>query len=190
MIEISNQTRTITEFPLMKPSVLQDKILELVSSGDLRQTKGVTEIISLISNQNEFDELFALIGTDRLINMRVADALEKISRNKPEWINIHKQRLLSFLESVTDKELLWHLVQMSSRIKWTKTETEQIVRLLSGFLIDKKQSKIVRVSCLQALYELSPQSTSIKSALNMLTDKLQHENIPSLHARLKKLKLI
>lgn len=175
---------------MVKSPGSSQKIISLISGGDLRQTRGVNVLISLISNQKDFDDLFEIIGEDRLINMRIADALEKLSRNNPQWLNTHKLKILRLLSTYQEKEFLWHLVQMCSRVKWSKKEIKIVTTLLSNFLTDKNQSRIVRVSSLQALFELSMESPYIKSKLHLLANEILHENVPSLNARLKKLRLV
>ncbi len=175
---------------MLKSPGSSQKIISLISGGDLRQTRGVNILISLISNQKDFDDLFEIIGEDRLINMRIADALEKLSRNNPQWLNTHKLKILRLLSTYQEKEFLWHLVQMCTWVKWSKTEIKIVTTLLSNFLTYKNQSRIVRVSSLQALFELSMESSYIKSKLHLLANEILHENVPSLNARLKKLRLV
>jgi hypothetical protein len=150
---------------MLKSPGSSQKIISLISGGDLRQTRGVNILISLISNQKD-------------------------SRNNPQWLNTHKLKILRLLSAYQEKEFLWHLVQMCTWVKWSKTEIKIVTTLLSNFLTYKNQSRIVRVSSLQALFELRMESPYIKSKLHLLANEMQHENVPSLNARLKKLRLV
>jgi hypothetical protein len=60
-----------------------EEIKKLLIGGDLRSIGDSSKIIKLINNQNDFDLLFGFINSDdRLIVMRAADVIEKITRNK------------------------------------------------------------------------------------------------------------
>lgn len=57
-----------------------------LSGGDLRSIGRADAIAKDVQTQHQFDELFeALFHNDRLIVMRAADAIEKITRGKPEY---------------------------------------------------------------------------------------------------------
>lgn len=52
-----------------------------LQGGDLRSIADVDQLIPLIKTQKTFDELFSCLESeDRLIVMRAADAIEKITR--------------------------------------------------------------------------------------------------------------
>jgi hypothetical protein len=59
--------------------------------------------------------------------------------------------------------------------------------LLTGWALDKKNSRIVRVNALQALFELTWIKPDGVAELARLMKALSAENIPSLNARIKTL---
>jgi len=100
---------------MLPPS--KEQITTLLSGGDLRSISGANEVVALISSQELFDTLFSLLlGNDRLIAMRAADAIEKVSKTKPEWLQSHKQTLLRLSSTSKHIELGWHLAQLLSRL--------------------------------------------------------------------------
>jgi len=54
---------------------------------------------------------------------------------------------------------------------------------------DKTNSRIVRVNSMQALFELSRQNKKFTKKFQQLIGELQKENIPSINARIRKLKV-
>jgi hypothetical protein len=54
---------------------------------------------------------------------------------------------------------------------------------------DKTNSRIVRVNSMQALFELSSQNKKFAKKFQQLIGDLQKENIPSINARIRKLKV-
>ena len=158
--------------------------------GDLRSIAEVDKLIPLIKNQNDFDRLFdILFSENRLEVMRAADAIEKITLNKGSYLQKHKNSLLKLLSTAQDKELKWHLALLASRIKLTNKDLEIVVSKLKEWISDKTESRIVRVNSIQALYNLSLQHKGLKKDFNLLVKNIRNENIASINARLKKLKI-
>jgi len=161
-----------------------------LKGGDLRSISNVNQLISLIKNQQDFDDLFSqMYSDDRLIIMRAADAIEKVTINTPSFLTKHKSELLHFLDKAHDKEFKWHLVLLTSRLKLTNDEFTLVWSRLKEWVLDKNESKIVRVNSLQTLYDLTQNNKEFKNEILLLIQKLEKENIPSLNARIKKLKL-
>ena len=160
-----------------------------LSGGDLRSIGSVNELLPLIKTQKDFDELFVyLFSEDRLIVMRAADAVEKVTLIKPDYLQKHKSNILKLLKTSKDKELKWHLALLTSRIKYAPKELKEVFKILIRWAEEKTESKIVRVNSLQSLYDLSRENKELRKDFKTLIDKISKENIPSINARLKKFK--
>ena len=158
--------------------------------GDRRSIGNVNEIIQSIQTQQEFDNLLKdVLSHERIIAMRSADAVEKITRKNHRWLETHKPVLLELLHSTIDKELQWHVAQLITRVDLTDKELYVVWDKLAYWMLNRNESKIVRVNSLQALYELSRENPTLGQALTHLVNSIRHENIPSLDARIRKLKL-
>lgn len=120
--------------------------------------------------------------------MRAADAIEKITLDKTAFLQGHKQELIHFLDTAKDKEFKWHLVLLVSRLELSHTDLERVWPKLTEWATDKSESKIVRVNALQALYELAAHHKKWQKNMEPIVQQLENENIPSINARLKKLK--
>jgi hypothetical protein len=163
-------------------------VKKYLQGGDLRSIADVDQLIPLIKTQKTFDELFSCLDSDdRLIVMRAADAIEKITRDHPEYLDSHKIRLIRLLNTARDKELKWHLVLLIPKIDLNNKELGQVWNKLYIWAKDKKGSRIVRVNSLQALYELSEKYRELKKDFEFTAQEVKTEGIPSINARLKML---
>lgn len=164
------------------------ELKEYLQGGDLRSIADVDQLIPLIETQQDFDGLFAYLNSeDRLIVMRAADTIEKITKAHPEYLETHKSRLIILLNSAQDKELKWHVALLASRIGLSKNELEQVWNKLEVWARDRLESKIVRVNSLQSLYELSRKHSERKKDFELTAQEVKTEGIPSINARIRKL---
>ena len=163
--------------------------IKILSGGDLRSIGSANAIAKQVQTQYQFDELFeALFHNDRLIVMRAVDAVEKITQNKPDYLKSHKKSLLRLLKEAKDKEFKWHLALLVARLKLTKPELGKLWEILSNWALDSSESKIVRVNSIQTLFDLSKQAPELTEDFDLTISQLEREEIPSIKARIRKLK--
>lgn len=183
---INNVTRTAKEIF----SSQDVSLLKKLGGGDLRSIAGANEIASAIRTQNEFNKLFAcLLHPDRKIVMRTADAIEKITRTFPLFLEPHKTAIFSLCTSADHIELKWHLAQLLPRIPVSEKEFMWVWNCLAGWAINTKESRIVRANSFEGLFILLKTRIEMKPDFERMLTKIIDENIPSLNARIKKLKL-
>lgn len=162
-----------------------------LTGGDLRSIGKSNQLIQLIKNQDDFDILFIYLNhPDRIISMRAADAIEKITLHHTDYLQKHKNLILKLTSQPLEKEIKWHLALLVPRLNLSKKEMESQWKIFNTWAADKSESKIVRVNALQALYELAIKYPALQKALNNIAKKIGSDNTPSLNARLRKLKLI
>ena len=164
-------------------------MLEKLSGGDLRSIGKVDLIMSEIQSQNDFDVLFNFLYSDnRLVVMRAADAIEKITIKHADYLCVHKEEILMFCKCATNIEFKWHLALILPRLPFLGNEYTYVLETLSSWLLDPKESKIVRANSMQALFELSKQDLETKEKLDNILNKVEKENVPSLIARIRKIR--
>ncbi len=162
--------------------------IKYLSGGDLRSIADVNEVVSLIKTQTDFDKLFQYLRiNDRLVVMRAADAIEKITVQNPEYLSGHNQAIIDLLNTADNKELKWHLALLSSRLDLSARDLGTVWDKLIGWVTDKNESKIVRVNSIQALFDLANKNEVLKSDFYSVIQSIENENIPSINARLRKL---
>lgn len=168
-----------------------NSLKQLLSQGDLRSIGQSNYVVSIIDNQHMFDELFQLLyDADRRIVMRAADALEKLSVTHPHYLSPHKKDMILCLSQAENKELKWHLALMISRLKLTDQEMELVWKQLSAWALNPSESNIVRVNSIQTLFEFSQQHSKLQNSFNRIISQLKYEAIPSIQARIKKMRLL
>ena len=163
-----------------------DKIL---FGGDLRSIGKSNSLIKKIKKQTDFDELFKyLFHKDRLVVMRTADIIEKITIHNPEYLAKHKKEIIELSTVSVNKEAKWHLALLLPRLSLDKKEFGKAWKILTIWVTDKTNSRIVRVNAVQALFELKKPGHESEINFRLILAELEKENIPSLNARIKKLK--
>ena len=162
---------------------------EIMKGGDLRSTGHSDKVLPLIDCREKFDQLFELLyHTDRLVVMRTADTVEKITIEHPEYLKNHKTEILNLFETAEDKELKWHLAQIVSRVRLNKNEVGKIWQIMTKWVLDPKESRIVRTNSVHGLFDLLSQYPVLEPDFRLTIDQVKKENIPSINARLRKLK--
>jgi len=159
------------------------------ANGDRRSIGNSNQLVPTITTQLAFDDQFDLLfHKERTVAMRAADTIEKVTKNKPQFLRSHKNALVSLLLNADNIELKWHLALMIPRLNLTKTELKQCWERLKTWALDPNESRIVRVNAIQALFDLLPKHNRLAPAeLLLVIETVSKENIPSVKARLKRL---
>ncbi len=163
-------------------------LLEYLQGGDLRSIAGADEVVSLVKTPSDFDRLFQyLFSEDRLVVMRAADAVEKITLKKPEYLHGHSDEVIQLIQTASDKELKWHLALIAARMDLMEAELDGVWSTLAIWARDPKESRIVRVNSIQALFDLSGKKPKLRESFEQIARQIDAENIPSISARLRKI---
>lgn len=168
---------------------MQTDFAQLLLGKDLRSIGRANEVVRLVGDQVTFDQLFGLLlHHERLLVMRAADAVEKITIGNPFFLNPHKHQLLSLLRSSVHKELKWHLALLIARVDLSAEELKEVWGILRYWALNPNESKIVRVNSIQGLFALSEKHHELMDAFLDTLHKLEDERIPSLQAGIRKLR--
>jgi len=160
-----------------------------LSGGDLRSIGKYYSIVAKVKTQEAFDELFKCMHyPDRVVVMRTADCVEKITATIPAYLEDHKREILELSKSSVDKELVWHLAQIIPRLNLAGGDFKKAWNILCRWALDKSGSRIVRVNSIAGLCDLAQGRVSEMNKLTKILAELEQENIPSLTARIKRLK--
>jgi hypothetical protein len=162
------------------------KLSKALAGGDLRSIGKSNSIILTIKNQKDFDTLFRLLfHSDRLVVMRAADAIEKITLEKTHYLKKHKKEIIGLLDAAKNKELKWHLALLIPRLPLGLREFNDAWDILAAWTLDKKNSRIVRVNSIQGLFEMTKPKNKMSPFFDKVVSQLEKENIPSVQARVK-----
>ena len=169
---------------------MNQQLTRILVGGDQRSLKGVEKVMEYVTDQESFDELFSLIfHHDRKLSMRAADAVEKITRRNFHYLTKHTDHLLALLHSNLEVEKKWHVAQLLCRVDINAQQLQDVWSMLTHWALNPNESKIVRVNALDALYRMSLEHSRLKENLDDTVKVLKTHAIPSLQARIKKLKL-
>ena len=162
---------------------------QILTGGDLRSIGRSNAIIADINSQENFDQLFKLLfHTDRIVVMRAADVVEKVTIKHPQYLVSHSKEVVDLCNVAENKEFKWHLALLLSRLHLKNREFKKAWDLLALWAKDKTNSRIVRVNAIQGLFELVSQKSSFAQHLKKILSEIEIENIPSINARIKKIR--
>lgn len=162
---------------------------KILAGGDLRSIGKSNEVVSSIKSQRDFDQLFnCLMHDDRLVVMRAADAIEKITIDHPKYLSGHKKKVLGLLDSAIHIELKWHVGLLVSRLRLNGEEFNSAWTTLRRWAKDRTNSRLVRVGAVQGLYEMAKQEPPRMKDFNAIARAVEKENIPSINARIRNIR--
>ena len=120
-----------------------------------------------------------------VVQMRAADAIEKITRQKPELLIHHKKKLLEVAARTGEKELRWHMAMMLPRLRLSGAERAAAVDILHEYL--KDSSSIVKTWAMQGLGEFACADRRLMARVRPMVEELTEIGTPAMRARGRKL---
>lgn len=170
-------------------SSLMNNFAHLLLGKDRRTIGKADNVADLVVDQDSFDKLFALLfHHERNLVMRAADAVEKVTRKHKQFLEPHKNQILSLLRSAIHIELKWHIAQLAPRLPLNPQELHEVWSILSYWVQNPNESKIVRVNSIQGLFDMATGNPAFETSFTNILDTVEHEPIASLRARIKKLR--
>ncbi len=163
-------------------------IYDLLKGHDLRSIGKSDEVVKLVtSDPLLFDEVFnGIFHEDKVVRARCADAVEKVAKKFPAYIQKKKKVILNNLQHFNQKEIRWHIALMLGYLKLTTREMGQA----SGYLfqwLNNEESIIVKVMCMQTLADFALNNRNILKSVNDEIRKQMINGAPAIKARGKKL---
>lgn len=162
-------------------------ILKKLAGGDRRSIGRSNEIVAEVLRQpSRLSHLFeGLANYDPLVRMRAADAIEKISAQRPELLRPFKKRLLEIAGKSEQQEVRWHAALMIPRLALTARERALAVDILFDYLRDR--SSIVKTFAMQGLASLAGTDSALRVRILPLLEELTEIGTPAMRARGRKL---
>lgn len=164
-------------------------VLQKLTGGDRRSIGRSDEVVAeVLAEPSLFGPLFeGLLQPDPLIRMRSADAIEKITRQQPTYLQPYKTKLIQQVSQIEQQEVCWHVAQLFSRLELTSEDRQAVWQILSTYLTH--QSKIVKTFAMQALAELAVQDASLRPGIIDQLETLTTTGSPAMQSRGRKLLL-
>ncbi len=163
------------------------RISALLKGSDRRSIGRSDEVAKLVLRApKRFAELIqCLWSDDPIVKMRAADAAEKVSAVKPEFLKPYKTELLGLLVEAEQIELRWHLAQMIPRLTLSQVERRRTAETLLHYLEDR--SSIVRTFALQALADISRGDAAFQPLVREILEQSTATGTAAMKARALKL---
>ncbi|HEV3253335.1 MAG TPA: hypothetical protein VG033_02940 [Candidatus Acidoferrales bacterium] len=164
-----------------------NRLLQKLGGGDRRSIGASNEVVAeVLARPALFRLVFeGLEMGDALVQMRSADAVEKITRGRPELLQRYKKRILGTIAENNQPEVRWHVASMIPRLKLTARERGVAVDILFDYLHER--SSIVKTCAMQGLAELAMKHAPLKVQVLPLLEELTETGTPAMRARGRKL---
>jgi hypothetical protein len=161
--------------------------LRKLKVGDGRSIGRSNEVVSdVLRRPHLFRVVFAgLSADDPWLRMRSADAVEKITAQRPDLLHPYKNTLIGKAAATGQKELRWHVAQMLPRLDLSVRERRRVFRILLTYLNDR--SSIVRTFAMQALVDIARDSPALLPTVHQHVKQLTIIGTPAMKARGRKL---
>ncbi len=162
-------------------------LLQSLSGGDRRSVgESKRAVLAVLECPELIGVLFQGVETsDPVLRMRCADAIEKITANRPELLVPFKETLLNRLSKLEQQEVRWHVAPLLARLPLSKAEETAVVNLLLGYTNDR--SSIVKTMSMQALADIALRSHRLLPEIKQHIEELSVIGTPAMKARGKKL---
>jgi HEAT repeat protein len=162
-------------------------LVRKLSGGDRRSIGKSEDVVSeVLADARLFDALVdCMLVEDPLVRMRAADAVEKITLMRPDFLKKHKTKLMARAAKIDQKEVRWHVAQLLPRLELNSTERKTVQTILQSYLTDG--SSIVRTFAMQALADLAMQDASLRPGIMKQLERLTKEGTPAMQSRGRKL---
>lgn len=164
----------------------QPSIAERLIGGDRRALGTADTIASEVLRHNElFGELFeAMLHDDPVVRVRASDAVEQLTRARPDLLVPFRKRLIDEVGQTEQTEIRRHVGQMLARIKLDAKERSRAIALLERYLAD--ESSAVTGPAMSALGDFAMEDAHLRRRIAPKIEKLMSGS-PALQARGKKI---
>lgn len=159
------------------------ELLQLLTGGNRRSIGRSNEVAALVlSDASLFPVLIeGMLSDDPVVRMRAADAAEKVTLERPEYLEPYKVSLLYGIARSTQQEVRWHVAQMAPRLQLDDQERAEAVAILILYLSDR--SAIVRTFAMQALADLARQDASLRPQVIATLTSAMADGTPAMRTR-------
>lgn len=164
-----------------------NSVLTKLTGGNRGSIGRSNEVVAaVLARPALFPALFAgFSNDDPVIRMRAADAIEKITTQRPELLQPFKRKLLAIAGGSDQQEVRWHSALMLPRLTLTRAERAVVRDILFDYLRDK--SSIVKTFAMQALWDLAAADPKLKAQIIPLIEELTLVGTAAMRARGRKL---
>ncbi|HEX8182679.1 MAG TPA: hypothetical protein VF575_03695 [Candidatus Saccharimonadales bacterium] len=159
---------------------MTNQFAEMLSVGGKSNSLGkVSEIIdATLSDQSRLNELYeCLFDDDAWVRMRAADAIEKVCRQKPDWLLSYIDKFIAKLAESNQPSIQWHLSQIYAQVDLTLTQKQFVIKWLENLLANSRIDWIVAANAMDTLAQFTRDGSFKKDKmLALLAIQQQHKS--------------
>jgi len=128
----------------------------VLRGGDARSLGRVPEVVDeVLRSRDRLTGLFdCLVENDDVVRMRAGDALEKVARQRPDWMLPFVERLLDEVAAIAQPSVQWHLAQILAEVPLDAGQRRRAIQVLRHNL-ESSTDWIVLTTTMQALTTLA-----------------------------------
>jgi len=132
-----------------------ETIHDMLAPGRRLDVGRVWEVVELIEGRPaKLSQLIeCLFDHDPAVASRAADALERLTRDRPQQAQRWKEEIIGLLAETTEKKVRWNLALIIPRLKLTIPECRRVAKILNTWLDDP--SSIVKTAALHGMADLT-----------------------------------
>lgn len=159
-----------------------------LAGGDSRSLGRTEEVVAaVLADHALLDPLFdSLLDEDELVRMRAADGLEKVCRERPEWLVPYVDRLLTQVAAVEQDSVRWHVAQILGEVHLSEEQRADAIGLLERFA-DEERAGFVVAHALTGLAALAADDPALRPRLLARLRRLTDDDRRSVATRARKL---
>ena len=161
----------------------RETIRQMLAPGRRMDAGRTCEVVELAdgSSSRLAQLVECLWDPDPGIANRAADAIERITRDRPAQAQRWKDPLLGLMSEATEKKLRWNLALVIPRLTLTLPECRRVAAVLHSYLDDP--SSIVKTTALHGLADLTRQYPASLPAILDLLRLAGRSGTPAMRAR-------
>lgn len=130
--------------PFSKILAIGGKTNSLGRAGD------VVEMV--LADGGRLEELYAcLYEDDPWLRMRAADTLEKVCRQRPEWLTPYVNRLMDDFGADTQPSVQWHMAQLFAEVELSTAQRRRAIGIMTSYIRDTDVDWIVAANTMKTL---------------------------------------
>ncbi|MEJ2266455.1 MAG: HEAT repeat domain-containing protein [Anaerolineales bacterium] len=163
-----------------------NQVLQWLSGGDLRSDGVSNEVVKFVlANRGVFADLYeGLSAPDDVVRGRTADALEKIARSQPEWVENHIPALVKVARRDEVPMVRFHLAMTLGHLAIYQDHIDEISQALLDLLQD--DSVFVKSWAIASLCIVGRLYPDKRETIVQRISALQSDNSPAVRTRVRK----
>lgn len=126
----------------------------MLAEGGKRNTLGrAEEVVQIVlADSSRLDELYqCLFEDDAWLRMRAIDALEKVCRVHPAWLELYVDRLLDEVAAIDQASIQWHLAELFREIDLSPRQRQQAITIMKRNIARSSADWIVASNTMETL---------------------------------------